>query len=193
MLLLRPYLGSSYAQRVWKVLPRLLGRSDSDQHRPLVDSARDRCEQRVLGSIWRRSAAPISPTALARSMLPTELLIGPDLRRHGAVLLVLQQLMRLALVDTLLILAPLAAPLLDPASDPTAGASSGGRLFVGTVFAQAVQVLAPATRPSTWRLVMPPTTGAGLIQPLLGIAVLAVVLKIPGLMRGGGRRRHADR
>jgi hypothetical protein len=27
---------------------------------------------------------------------------------------------------------------------------------------------------------------SGLIQPLLGIAVLALVLKIPGLMRGGG-------
>jgi hypothetical protein len=33
---------------------------------------------------------------------------------------------------------------------------------------------------------MPPATASGLIQPLLGIAVLAVVLKIPGLMRGGG-------
>lgn len=33
---------------------------------------------------------------------------------------------------------------------------------------------------------MPPLTAAGLVQPLLGIAVLGVVLKIPGLMRGGG-------
>jgi hypothetical protein len=33
---------------------------------------------------------------------------------------------------------------------------------------------------------MPPGTASGLIQPLLGIAVLALVLKIPGLMRGGG-------
>lgn len=32
---------------------------------------------------------------------------------------------------------------------------------------------------------MPPLSAAGLVQPLLGIAVLGLVLKIPGLMRGG--------
>src|SRR5207253_5868525 len=59
-----------------------------------------------------------------------------------------------------------------------------GRLFVGTVFAQAVQVL-------TLRLGFnlaagsPPVTAAGLLEPLLGIAVLALALRIPGLMGGG--------
>jgi hypothetical protein len=58
------------------------------------------------------------------------------------------------------------------------------RLFVGTVFAQAVQVL-------TLRLGFSLTTGqsplsgAGLLRQLLGIAVLALVLKIPKLMGGG--------
>jgi hypothetical protein len=33
---------------------------------------------------------------------------------------------------------------------------------------------------------IPPMTASGLIQPLLGIAVLFLTLKIPGLMRGGG-------
>ena len=56
-----------------------------------------------------------------------------------------------------------------------------GRLFIGTVFAQAVQVL-------TLRLgfnlatALPPLGSAGLLQPILGIAVLALALKIPGLM-----------
>ncbi len=31
----------------------------------------------------------------------------------------------------------------------------------------------------------PPLTAAGLLQPLLGIAVLALALKVPGLMGGG--------
>ena len=32
---------------------------------------------------------------------------------------------------------------------------------------------------------LPPLTAAGLLQPLLGIAVLALALKIPSLMGGG--------
>src|SRR5205085_8893686 len=60
-----------------------------------------------------------------------------------------------------------------------------GSLFVATVFAQAVQVLALRLG-FNLTTDIPPTTASGLIQPLLGIAVLALVLKIPGLMRGGG-------
>jgi hypothetical protein len=58
-----------------------------------------------------------------------------------------------------------------------------GTLFIGTVFAQAVQVL---TLRLGFNLTtdLPPATASGLIQPLLGIAVLALTLKIPGLMRG---------
>ena len=64
-----------------------------------------------------------------------------------------------------------------------AGATLGS-LFVGTVFAQAVQVLALRLG-FNLTTGMPPTSASGLIQPLLGIAVLALVPKIPGLMRGG--------
>src|SRR6266571_3233153 len=92
--------------------------------------------------------------------------------------------MRLALVDTLLILAPLAA-LCWILPQTHGWGKLWGTLFVGTVFAQAVQVLALRLG-FNLATGMPPATGAGLIQPLLGIAVLAVVLKIPGLMRGGG-------
>ena len=98
-------------------------------------------------------------------------------------MLLIQQLMRLALVDVLLILAPLAA-LLWILPQSQAWGRLWGRLFVGTVFAQAVQVL-------TLRLGfslatgLPPLSAAGLLQPLLGIAVLALAFKIPGLMGGG--------
>jgi hypothetical protein len=100
------------------------------------------------------------------------------------ILLLIQQLMRLALVDVLLILAPLAA-LLWILPQSQAWGRLWGRLFVATVFAQAVQLL-------TLRLGFNLTTGlaplslGGLLQPLLGIAVLTLVLKIPGLMGGGG-------
>jgi hypothetical protein len=99
-------------------------------------------------------------------------------------LLVLQQLMRLALVDALIILAPLAAVCwILPQTN--GWGRLWGTLFIGTVFAQAVQVL---TLRLGFNLTtdMPPAMASGLIQPLLGIAVLALTLKIPGLMRGGG-------
>jgi hypothetical protein len=98
-------------------------------------------------------------------------------------LLVLQQLMRLALVDVLLAIAPLAA-LCWILPQTYGWARLWGSLFVGTVFAQFVQVLALRLG-FNLATGFPPGTAAGLIQPLLGIAVLALVLKIPGLMRGG--------
>jgi hypothetical protein len=116
-------------------------------------------------------------------MLPTELLIGLIYIVMG-LLLTLQQLMRLALVDVLLILSPIAAVCwILPQTN--AWGRLWGTLFVGTVFAQVVQVLALRLG-FNLATDMPPGTASGLIQPLLGIAVLAVVLKIPGLMRGGG-------
>src|SRR5207245_2000004 len=60
-----------------------------------------------------------------------------------------------------------------------------GSLFIGTVFAQCIQVLALRLG-FNLATSIPPLSAAGLVQPLLGIAVLALVLKIPGLMRGGG-------
>jgi hypothetical protein len=54
---------------------------------------------------------------------------------------------------------------------------------VGTVFAQFVQMLALSLG---FKLATSlPSGGSGLLQPLLGIAVLAIGLKIPGLMGGG--------
>jgi len=72
---------------------------------------------------------------------------------------------------------------MDPPAEPGVGPAVG-RVFVGTVFAQAVQVLvlrlgfSLATGPS-------PLSASGLLQPLLGIAVLALALKVPSLMGSG--------
>ena len=110
------------------------------------------------------------------------LLLAFLIRAVLLVLLVLQLLMRLALLDILLVLAPLAAALwILPQTQ--AWASLWGRLFVGTAFGQFVQMLALSLGLDL--LTKLPTNGAAaLLQPLLGIAVLAVGLKIPGLMGG---------
>jgi hypothetical protein len=110
------------------------------------------------------------------------LLLAFLIRAVLLVLLVLQLLMRLALVDILLVLAPLAAALW--ILPQTQGwASLWAQRFVSTVFAQFVQMLALSLGLDL--LTKLPTNGAAaLLQPLLGIAVLAVGLKIPGLMGG---------
>jgi hypothetical protein len=125
---------------------------------------------------------PSLDDAFWRASFPTNLLVGLIYVVMG-LLLVLQQLMRLALVDVLLVLAPLAA-LLWILPQTHGWGRLWGTLFVGTVFAQCVQVLALRLG-FNLATAMTPATAAGLVQPLLGIAVLALVLKIPGLMRGG--------
>jgi hypothetical protein len=128
--LLRPYLGSSYASAL-EVLPRLLlGAILINTARWWTQLAID--VNNAFSAVFGAGPPPNFADALARSMLPTELLIG-------LIYVVMGLLQVLAL-------------------------RLGFNLATG----------------------MPPATGAGLIQPLLGIAVLAVVLKIPGLMRGGG-------
>jgi len=179
--LLRPYLGSSYASAL-EILPRLLlGAILINTAHWWTQLAID--ANNAFAAVFGAGPPPNFADALARSMLPTELLIGLIYVIMG-LLLVLQQLMRLALVDVLLILAPIAA-LCWILPQTHSWGKLWGTVFVGTVFAQAVQVLALRLG-FNLATGMPPATGAGLIQPLLGIAVLAVVLKIPGLMRGGG-------
>jgi hypothetical protein len=177
----RPYLGSSYAG-ARELLPRLLLGAI------LVNTASWWTQLAIdvnnaLCAFFGAGPPPDLTDSLARSMLPTELLVGLIYVVMG-LLLVLQQLMRLALVDALIILAPLAAVCWILPQTQGWG-RLWGTLFIGTVFAQAVQVL---TLRLGFNLTtdMPPATASGLIQPLLGIAVLALTLKIPGLMRGGG-------
>jgi hypothetical protein len=179
--LLRPYLGVTHPG-AFEFAPRLLLGAI------LVNTA----------GWWVRLAIDVNNAACAafgagpppslddafwRSAFPTNLLVGLIYVVMG-LLLVLQQLMRLALVDVLVVLAPLAA-LCWIVPQTNGWARLWTTLFVGTVFAQCVQVLALRLG-FNLATAMPPSTAAGLVQPLLGIAVLALVLKIPGLMRGGG-------
>jgi hypothetical protein len=181
-IMLRPYMGSTYAGAL-DFLPRLLLGGI------LINTA----------AWWCRLAIDANNAACTVFGAPTiSDVVAGALRITGdpiagllmvlilvvmTILLVVQQLMRLALVDVLLILAPLAA-LLWILPQSQAWGRLWGRLFVGTVFAQTVQVL-------TLRLGFNLATGlpslsvAGLLQPLLGIAVLALALKIPSLMGGG--------
>ena len=92
-------------------------------------------------------------------------------------LLILQMLMRLALVDVLLVLAPAGIVLyLLPGTRPWGEKWSG--LFIAAVFTQFVQVLAL----KLGEALIGGGGGSGLLDFFTGIAVLVLVLKIPGLM-----------
>ncbi|MGI9149251.1 MAG: conjugal transfer protein TrbL family protein [Chloroflexota bacterium] len=180
--MLRPYMGSTYAGVV-AFLPRLLLggiliNTAAWWCRLAIDANNAACGVfgtpnigEVLSAVVRGVAVPIA--GLLMNLIVVVM----------AVLLVIQQLMRLALVDVLFILAPLAA-LLWILPQSQAWGRLWGRLFVGTVFAQAVQVLTLRLGFSL-AIGLPPLSAAGLLQPLLGIAVLALALKIPSLMGGG--------
>lgn len=97
-------------------------------------------------------------------------------------LLLLQMLMRLALVDVLLVAAPLA--LLCWVLPQTQGwARQWSSAFFGAVFTQFVQVLALKLGGSLLTELAPMAPDAALLAVFLGVAVLVLTLKIPGLMR----------
>lgn len=179
--LLRPYLGSTY-QTAIEFLPRLLlggilVNTAGSWVKLAIDVNNAAC------AFFGPGPPPSFDDTLARAMFPTGLIVGLIYVVMG-LLLLLQQLMRLALVDVLFVLAPLAA-LCWILPQSQGWGRLWGSLFVGTVFAQCVQVLALRLG-FNLATAIPATTAAGLVQPLLGIAVLALALKIPGLMRGGG-------
>jgi len=179
-LMLRPYFGSTYAGVV-EILPRLLPGGI------LINTAAWWCQLAIdvnnaACGVFGDGPPPNLADTLAHFSLPFEQLIAL-IYIVMSVLLVLQQLMRLGLIDVLLILAPLAAVCWILPQTQAWGRRWGG-LFVGTVFAQMVLTL---TLRLGFNLAtdLPPPSAAGLLQPLLGIAVLALALKIPGLMGGG--------
>jgi hypothetical protein len=179
-LLWRPALGMSVPGAT-QILPRLvlgaiLITTAHEWTRLAIDVNNAACDL-VVGE-----TLPQNLTELAWSSMEPMMLLAFLIRAVLLVLLVLQLLMRLALVDILMVLAPLAAVLW--ILPQTQGwASLWAQRFVSTVFAQFVQMLALSLGLDL--LAKLPTNGAAaLIQPLLGIAVLAVGLKIPGLMGG---------
>jgi hypothetical protein len=178
--MLRPYFGSTFAG-VLEFLPRLLLGGI------LINTAAWWCQLAIDVNNAACGVFGAGPPAnladiINHFSMPFELLIGLIYIVMG-LLLVLQQLMRLALIDVLLILAPLAAVCWILPQTQAWGRRWVG-LFVGTVFAQMVLTL---TLRLGFNLAtdLPPLSAAGLLQPMLGIAVLALALKIPGLMGGG--------
>ena len=109
-------------------------------------------------------------------------LIGALIYLVTSLLLLLQMLMRLALVDVLLVIAPLG--LLCWVLPQTQGwARLWSSLFFGTVFTQFVQVVVLRLGNALLTEVTPMAPDAALLAVFLGIAVLALTLKVPGLMR----------
>ena len=99
-----------------------------------------------------------------------------------SLLLLLQMLMRLALLDVLIVVAPLA--LLCWTLPQTQGWSRlWSNTFVATVFTQFVQVLTLKLGGSLLTELAPMAPSAAILALFLGTAVLALTLKVPGLMR----------
>ncbi|HZU07211.1 MAG TPA: conjugal transfer protein TrbL family protein [Chloroflexota bacterium] len=99
-----------------------------------------------------------------------------------SLLLLLQMLMRLALVDVLLVVAPLG--LLCWVLPQTQGwARLWSATFFTAVFTQFVQVLALKLGGSLLTELAPMAPDAALLALFLGVAVLALTIKIPGLLR----------
>lgn len=97
-------------------------------------------------------------------------------------LLLLQMLMRLALIDVLLVASPLA--LLCWVLPQTQGwARLWSSTFFGAVFTQFVQVLALTLGGSLLTELTPMAADSALLAIFLGVAVLLLTLRIPGLMR----------
>lgn len=120
-----------------------------------------------------------------RADVGTQLLvdvIGTLIYLVASLLLLLQMLMRLALVDVLLVVSPLA--LLCWVLPQTQGwARLWTSTFFGSVFTQFVQVVTLKLGGSLLTAVTPLAPDAALLAVFLGVAVLALTLRIPGLLR----------
>jgi hypothetical protein len=101
----------------------------------------------------------------------------------AGLLLLIQMLMRLALVDVLLVTAPLAF-LCWVLPETEGWTRTWTSSFGSALFAQFVQVVALKLGVSLMTDLTPLAEDASLVSTLVGIALLALTLKIPGLLRG---------
>ncbi len=100
-----------------------------------------------------------------------------------AILLVLQMLMRLALIDMLIVLAPVAS-LLWVLPQTQGWFRWWANLFPITVFQQAVQMMVLRLGSALMVELTPGSLSNALLTLLLGIAVCWLTLKVPSLLRG---------
>jgi len=105
-----------------------------------------------------------------------------------ALLLVFQMLMRLALIDVLIVLAPVMV-LMWVLPQTQSWARWWAHLFPVTVFQQAVQVVVLRLGTALMVELTPGSVSNALLTLLLGIAVCWLTLKIPALLNG--QARHA--
>jgi len=119
-----------------------------------------------------------SPTQEGIALIFTALAYG-----IVAVLLVLQMLMRLALIDMLIVLAPVAS-LLWVLPQTQGWFRWWASLFPITVFQQAVQMMVLRLGSALMVELTPGSLSNALLTLLLGIAVCWLTLKVPSLLRG---------
>jgi hypothetical protein len=177
--MLRPYFGSTY-HGAMELLPRLAVGAI------LINTASWWCKLAIQVNnaacdvFW--NGPPLGPWDLVWHNQPLVQILAVLLYLVVFLLLVLQQLMRLGLVDALIAIAPLAG-LLWILPQTVGWARLWSSLFLGTVFAQFVQVLVLSLG---FHLVGTLPATSGVIQPLLGIAVLwLAAVRVPALLRGG--------
>lgn len=123
--------------------------------------------------------------AWERADTPTQLLadvIASVVYLVTGLLLLLQMLMRLALVDVLLVASPLGL-LCWVLPQTQSWARLWSDTFFSAVFTQFVQVLALKLGGSLLTELTPMAADSALLSVFLGVAVLVLTLKIPGLMR----------
>ncbi len=179
--LLRPALSLNYYGAT-RILPRLvlgaiLINTVGWWTRLAIDVNNAACD------VFIASPLPSSVYEMVWQIIGPEVLLAWLIRAVLLILLVLQQLMRLALVDVLLVLGPLAA-LCWILPQTQGWASLWAMRFISTVVAQFVQMLALGLGFALATSLPYTGSASALLQPLLGIAVLAIGLKIPGLMGG---------
>lgn len=123
-----------------------------------------------------------TPTQEGMALIVTALVYGVV-----AILLVLQMLMRLALIDLLIILAPLA--MLAWVLPQTQGWFRWwSSLFPTTVFQQVLQVMTLRLGAALMVELTPGSVDGALLTLFLGIAVCWLTLKVPALLRPGAHR-----
>ncbi len=184
--MVRPYFGSTYHD-VMELVPRvLLGAV-------LANTSLDWCRLAIdFNNAFCAAVGEVTPPGFDQTPSAGQALINLVsllIYLVMGLLLALQMLMRLALVDVLLVVAPLA--LLCWVLPQTQGwARLWSALFTGTVFVQSLQMLAlrlGVSLASELKDLTPGTAGQGaaeIVRTFLGIAVLALVLKLPRYMPG---------
>ena len=184
--MVRPYFGSTYHD-IMELAPRvLLGAL-------LANTSRDWCRLAIdFNNAFCEAVGQVMPPGFDQTPSAGQALINVVstlIELVVALLLALQMLMRLALVDVLLVVAPLA--LLCWVLPQTQGwARLWSTLFVSTVFVQSLQMLTlrlGVAMGSEMKTLTGGTASEGaaeLVRTFLSIAVLVLVLKLPRFMPG---------